>query len=103
MKRLSLVLILAILLAALGFSTVFARSDSPGAAGPGVQASNMASSGCWGIDLQGQVKSGRLFAGPGFNLSRWLSQNPEITLDQLVLAIGSTGQNGCVVWILPSQ
>jgi len=104
MKRLSLVLILAILLASLSFSTVFARSIGPfGAPAPGAEDTDQANA-CWGADLQGQVRFGRLYAGPGFSINRWLEQNPGFTREELFQANPNLfGSGACQVIVLPSR
>jgi hypothetical protein len=95
MKRVTLILLLVLILSALSFSVVSAQYSF---ASPTNQCG-------WGVN-DGQVRYGRLYVSPGFNLHLWLRFHPNLPFS--VLAPLNPGlidgpQLDCKAIILPSM
>ena len=100
MKRFSIVLILALLLSLLSFSSGFAQATTSGYTY--VSPTNACG---WGTN-DGQVKFGKLYVSPGFNLHQWLKYNPHLTFAALQAhnpGLIDGPQPACGVIILPSM
>ena len=73
MKRVTLILFLALILAAMSFSVVSAQYS---------YASPTNACG-WGVN-DGQVRYGKLYVSPGFNLHLWLRYHPNLPFSVLL-------------------
>ncbi len=104
MKRISIILILALLLSTLSVSAVFAQSTSIVSTNQYHFVSPTNACG-WGAH-DGQVVHGKLYVSPGFNLRQWLKFNPSLTYSALLKlnpGLINGPQPACGVIILPSM
>jgi hypothetical protein len=109
MKRISLIVILALLLTVMGSSAVFAQSTTPNNGSPSNTTQTQVNSGssvCGYGDLLNSASHGRLYTGPTFNMTKWLRIHHEFTMQGIMQAtakagIRNSGANQCAIWVLP--